>query len=87
MSPDQRHQADARAQQRKVIARYTDTDKHAVANLTAARAILEDPDKHGGEPAALVIWARAIVRRHRETEARVSELHGMIAAGLQRARK
>ncbi len=30
-------------------------------NRRAARAILEDPERHGGETAALVAWARGIM--------------------------
>ncbi len=34
-------------------------DPHAAGNAQAARVILEDPAKYGGETAGLVQWARA----------------------------
>lgn len=34
-----------------------------IGNLASAKIIVSDPGKFGGEPAGLVIWARAALRR------------------------
>jgi hypothetical protein len=36
---------------------------HDANNLACARIILEDPEKHGGEAAFIVRWARQVMSR------------------------
>lgn len=38
-------------------------------NREAARLILQDPAKHGGEEALLVRWARLVLKQEGETRA------------------
>jgi hypothetical protein len=38
-------------------------DRYASGNEISARVILTDVDRHGGEDAALVLWARLYLRR------------------------
>jgi hypothetical protein len=37
--------------------------QYGAANLEAAAIVLEDRERHGGESAAMVKWARLIVER------------------------
>jgi len=40
-----------------------EADKHNLANLIAAEAVLESPEKYGGAEAAIVCWATTTVRK------------------------
>ena len=39
------------------------SDKYDSGNLASAQLILADVDRWGGEDAALVMWARAVIER------------------------
>ncbi len=52
-----------RSADRKRVKAYTDSDKHDASNRIAANAILEDPERYGGESAGLVRWSRAFLAR------------------------
>ena len=58
------------ATERMAVKTFWDrASKFGGQNLAAARAILEDPEKHGGEGAGLVVWARLTLRHEAERQA------------------
>lgn len=64
----QRHAA--RASDRKAIgAFWVKAEKHRGEQLEAAKAILQDVAKYGGEASAVVAWARLTIRNDAERKA------------------
>ncbi len=52
-----------------VSAFWAQADKHNAAKLEAAKVILQDVDKYGGETAGVVISARIVLRNAAERKA------------------
>lgn len=48
---------------RGVTARQAKSQSHDAANREAAEVVLADPEHYGGESAALVEWARRVMRK------------------------
>ena len=59
-----------RADDRKAIGRFwAKAERYNAEKLEAAKAILEDAGKYGGEAAAVVAWARLTLRNAAERKA------------------
>lgn len=59
-----------RASERKAISAFwAKAEKYNTEKLEAAKAILEDIEKYGGEPAAVVDWARLAILHDAERKA------------------
>ncbi len=70
-STSTRRHAGARAQERRVIRRYTDRERHEANNLESARIIAADPVKYAGalQQWAAMVLAKASVNRLTDREA------------------
>ena len=67
MTPNQRHAQERVATNKAISTFWSRAERSRAEQLKAAEAILEDPGKYQGEEAAVVIWARTVVRRQKES--------------------
>ncbi len=67
MTPNQRRAQQRVATNKAISAFWSRAERNNAQQLIAAEAILEDPEKYQGEQAAVVIWARTVVRREEES--------------------
>ena len=67
MTPNQRRARQRVATKKAISTFWSRAERGRAEQLKAAEAILEDPGKYQGEQAAVVIWARTVVRREKET--------------------
>ena len=67
MTPNQRRARQRVATQKAISAFWSRAERNNAEQLTAAGAILGGVAKYQGEQAAVVIWARTVVRRQKES--------------------
>ena len=67
ITPNQRRAQQRVATKKAISTFWSRAERNHAEQLVAAKAILEAPEKYQGEQAAVVIWARTVVRRKEES--------------------